>query len=588
MTGRDDVIFCSFYTDDDYYRAYADKLRENFEALGFPYELLEIHKGPDDDWADLTRRKIGFIADVCAKNPDKKVFWTDVDCSILDMPDYVINFSADIVGFTRGFGTAMGIGYGQRQRFWEPCFWGINTSPQARKLIADADASEKANPQIKATDDYFMEEAWRINANDLSFQIIPSNAVFTKGVLSDNSHGIFYKFGSSGNVADFKDKVVQHGGRKKLTPRNIAKKIESSLPDSISTRLRAISDATGLTGLLVGNKIPGVDKGTGAEINHILRLTKRAGTQRQVEAKIAEFSASREVTQVEKDAISAIETFSFYGNRNHTKTGEHDAIRLAWWTRPFPGNYGDWLSPLVYAGYTDRNIVAQTVSGVATHKHIFSLGSIGRFIKHNSVVVGTGISSEDVELNPHADYISVRGPITAKVVAASGGPKVESFGDPGVLLSRLIPIERATTNGRIALVRHFTHRGIPLNLRDDMDELDVLMSHPHAIHEFIVKLAKYDRVVTSAMHVFITCQSYGIPCALVTFEGFADAVHGSGIKYGDYARGAGLTHIDPSVVALDLTSFDLDNVTTHEKVSNEKLDEVEQAVRTSLSRFAKH
>ena len=49
MTGRDDVIFCSFYTDDDYYRAYADKPRANFEALGFPYELLEIHKGPDDD-----------------------------------------------------------------------------------------------------------------------------------------------------------------------------------------------------------------------------------------------------------------------------------------------------------------------------------------------------------------------------------------------------------------------------------------------------------------------------------------------------------------------------------------------------------
>ena len=34
-------------------------------------------------------------------------------------------------------------------------------------------------------------------------------------------------------------------------------------------------------------------------------------------------------------------------------------------------------------------------------------------------------------------------------------------------------------------------------------------------------------MITSAMHVMIACQSYGIPCGLVTFEGHEDHVHGT-------------------------------------------------------------
>jgi hypothetical protein len=118
-----------------------------------------------------------------------------------------------------------------------------------------------------------------------------------------------------------------------------------------------------------------------------------------------------------------------------------------------------------------------------------------------------------------------------------------------------------------------------------MDELDVLMSHPDAITDFVTKLNQYDKVVTSAMHVFITCQSYGIPCALVTFDGFTENVHGNGIKYGDYAQGAGLEHINPIAVPLNLTKIDLDNIITDHKISSAKMNEVEAAVLAGLRAF---
>jgi len=65
------AIVCSFYTGDDYYKSHADRLKANLESLGIPYELREIAKKPGDDWADICRKKVGFIAEV----PTAKENW---------------------------------------------------------------------------------------------------------------------------------------------------------------------------------------------------------------------------------------------------------------------------------------------------------------------------------------------------------------------------------------------------------------------------------------------------------------------------------------------------------------------------------
>ena len=197
------AIVCSFYTADDYYRSHGVRLKANLESLGIPYELREIAKQPGDDWADICRKKVGFIAEVCAANPDKKVFWIDVDCEIYSLPDFILNSTADIIGFQRGFSTPAKIGYENRGRFWEPCFWGINTTAQARKMIAAA-AEFEAVAKVKATDDFFFEAAWRAVSPNMTFQIIPSNCAVDRGRGSLEGHEVFFRFGSSGQVDNFK------------------------------------------------------------------------------------------------------------------------------------------------------------------------------------------------------------------------------------------------------------------------------------------------------------------------------------------------------------------------------------------------
>ena len=579
MAPNSNVIICSFYTADDYYRAHGERLAKNLESLGVEYVLREIEKQDGEDWADICRKKVPFLAEVCAANPDKKVFWVDVDCMILELPEYILNSTADIIGFQRGYSSPLNIGYDRRARFWEPSFWGVNITPLARKMIADAADIEKEST-VKATDDYFMEEAWRANCDNMTFQLIPSNAVVGMGTAGEGSRGAFFKFGASGNVAEFRGKVEQHiSNNRGLKKRALdaAKKIEAKLPTSTSSRLRLIADTVGITGVLTTTKSNSETQERSALLARI-QDTGKIGDGPKFEKAKALFEEKYMLNQTEANVISAANSFFYYASKP-----SNDSIYLAWWEKPFPGNFGDWLSPLIVNHYTDKKILFQLPTKLAARQHMIGLGSIGRFIKPNSVVVGTGISTDELTLAKGAKYVSVRGPVTARVVKESGGPEVTSFGDPGVLISRIFPVERTNTNNRVALVRHFTHKTIPLVLGENMDELDIHMSHPEQIKALVETLNQYDRVVTSAMHIFITCQSYGIPCALITFEGFEDSVHGSGIKYGDYAQGVGLESISPVAVGLNLSKIDFDNITTEHKIVTNKLDEVEQAILKGLS-----
>ena len=574
------AIVCSFYTSDEYYKGHGARLKANLESLGIPYELREIAKQPGDDWADICRKKVGFIAEVCAAHPDKKVFWIDVDCEIFSIPDFILNSTADIIGFQRGFSSPVNIGYERRGRFWEPCFWGINTTAQARGMIAAA-AEFEAVATVKATDDFFFEAAWRSVSPNLTFQIIPSNCAVDKGRGSLEGHEAFFRFGSSGQVDNFKKKVEQHKGnnKKKLGIKKellkFAQVVEEKLPEDLSNKARSIVDASGVTGFLTGKKHQNVSSKIIGEIV----AAGKAGDAEKFNNSFTFLQSTSLPTRNENAAIKAASSYLSYSSKPSEKK-----IYLSWWENPYPGNYGDWLTPYIFSHYTENRIIFQGLTSRAIKKHIVSLGSVGRFIKSNSVVVGTGVSSFKYPLNTKADYVSVRGPHTADLLVQSGGPKIESFGDPGVVLAKILPLTRGKTNGRIALIRHHTHLQAPVILPNNFDELSVLLSHPDDIVSFVKKLNEYDSVVTSAMHVLITCQSYGIPCALVVFKGFEEYVHGDGIKYIDYALGAGVKAISPTPINPKLDWLEIEPLIETITVSDSKIAEVEAAIKEGLRR----
>jgi len=538
------VIVCSFYTEDEYYSAHAKKLIENLDKIGVLHQITVMEKKPGEDWADICRKKVGFLAKVCSEHPDKKVFWIDVDCELLEIPEFIVRSTADIIGFQRSFGSPLSIGYQNRTRFWEPCFWGVNNTRQGRKMIEDAYALEQ-NSTIKATDDYFFEEGWRANASNLTFQLIPSN---------------------SGSL---KKRI-----RKRLL--SLAKKIHRILPAGLRKKARRVVDKTGITGALTQDAHNGL---VTPDAKSIVEFARNGATGEVNEAFDA-FRRGKIPTSAENRMISAALSFL-----NYATSPSDTSIKLAWWSQPYPGNFGDWLSPYLLQKYSRSRIEFQPLHQPTKAPHIVAVGSIGRFIGRNSIVVGTGVSSLEYPLEPQAKYFSLRGPRSAALLAESGGPVVDSFGDPALLISRIYPVIRGETNGKVAFIRHHSHRALPIKLPEHFEELNVLRSHSAQIEELLIGLNHYEAVVTSAMHVFIVCQSYGIPVALVTFKGFEESVHGDGIKYIDYCEGAGVPTVTPTSIPLDLRKLSLENLMTNEKIGDEKLNEVEISLVNAIEEY---
>lgn len=615
----DDIIFCSFYTDDAYYTMHGERLKSALTALGIQHEIGVIKKAPDEKWIEICRKKIPFIYDICQRHPDKKVFWIDVDCNLSRLPEFVSGTGADIIGFQRGFSTPLRLGYHLRSRFWEPCFWGINSSTAARAFIQTAYEAER-DLTVFATDDYFFEEAWRVHCADLGFQIIPSKFVADKAEDADP----FFFFGSSGNVSDNVDVAAQHSKFGFVAPPvkvPVAKKPAPQKPAAVKKRPLAIRilkrlgvgrvlRSLGLrhaprkvaAPVVVHRAVPVAPKVATTPVpvvthqeappkvqppydvqRQFVQMMKFAkqGDAEGTDSKIAEVMSRKVLTRNQHRTVAAAKSFLTYATGDQTK-----AVPLVWWEKPYPGNFGDWLGPLIVGELSGHPIRFVRPDGRCKTPHLAAVGSIARFINEQSIVVGVGASSMDAKLNLAAHYVSLRGPITAELLREQGGPTVTSFGDPGLLLSRIHPVTRGAGNGRVALVRHYIHRKLLIELPETMDELSIMLSAPDEIRTFVETLAEYDSVITSAMHVYIICHSYGIPCALVTFEGGEGMVHGDGIKYIDYARGAGISEAAPTVVGRDLGAVDLPSITTHHKVAEKKLDEIMQAVMDGLSAHA--
>lgn len=334
-----------------------------------------------------------------------------------------------------------------------------------------------------------------------------------------------------------------------------------------------------MTDLLTQGKPKGLDPQRTGILNELFKAATQGDVVTYLE-RLQEFEDRYLPTTGEDATLDVAKTLIGYSAKESGKS-----IKLAWWAKPYPGNFGDWLSPLIFSHYTEAKVFYQPPTRPKGSKHLFGIGSIGRFIGSKSVVVGTGVSDQSISMSKSADYISVRGPLTAETVRNSGGPEITSFGDPGLVISEVIPIKRDKTNGKIALVRHFTHSSIPLNLPESIEELDVLVGSPDAIKDFLSKLNKYDAVITSAMHVMIACQSYGIPCGLITFKGYEENVHGTGVKYVDYAKGAGVKVLKPKVVGHDFASLDYQKLIHDIKVSDLKKQEVVGHIKDGITKL---
>ena len=177
------------------------------------------------------------------------------------------------------------------------------------------------------------------------------------------------------------------------------------------------------------------------------------------------------------------------------------------------------------------------------HKKTYSfIGSILEYVckQNESVTVwGTGfkyssnnLCDKDISKNK---YLAVRGPLTRDIVLKSGGSCPAIYGDPGILISRYIKVERKIKY-KFGIIPHKSELksyNVKLLARDP-NVLLLDLAHYVSLKDFLEQLNSCECILSSSLHGLIFADSYNIPNLWVRFS---PKVDGDGFKYHDYYEG---------------------------------------------------
>lgn len=202
----DRPVVVSLYSSHDYYRNAADCLRADCDRLNVDFDIVEIEGSEEQGWISICRRKVAFFRETLDRH-QRPILWLDADTRLGDWPRVFDGLGSDFAGFLRGLRYLRDFDPVSLPRFFAPFALYFNFTPAARAFLATMTELERSFTG-QATDDYFLEQAWRTHEQQLSVTVLPPSLVGRSLPLTGEQQ-IFV--GISGNVATHKSAAKQHG-----------------------------------------------------------------------------------------------------------------------------------------------------------------------------------------------------------------------------------------------------------------------------------------------------------------------------------------------------------------------------------------
>ena len=217
----------------------------------------------------------------------------------------------------------------------------------------------------------------------------------------------------------------------------------------------------------------------------------------------------------------------------------------AFWCRvPSRPNFGDALTPWLVqrlCGHAPR---------FAPHDdpapRYFVTGSVAGLAGPGAIVWGTGLMWRDEPLSPAATWLAVRGPLTRARALACGAACPPVWGDPALLLPRLLAPASGPRCG-IGFVPHFSDR---LRLGDGWAAARALtlIDIQGDVESVVRAITSCEWVLSSSLHGLVVAHAYGIPAVHVRFR---DLPTGDGVKFEDHFAALDVDAPRPHTLAHD-------------------------------------
>jgi hypothetical protein len=229
-----------------------------------------------------------------------------------------------------------------------------------------------------------------------------------------------------------------------------------------------------------------------------------------------------------------------------------DTLNVFWFRRPCPGNFGDILTPLILAHYG-----YQVNHAMQEQADYMSIGSIAKLARKGITVLGSGAMTSGVKLDPEANWRWVRGPRTRDLVIRNGGQCPEIYGDPAMLLPRIVAPATEKKHS-VGIVPHYIDYEDVKAQYPDLPVINILNSDPT---EVVREITSCEKIISSSLHGIVAAHAYGIPAAWVEFS---DRLSGDGTKFHDHYESLGLGAVVSTVVSPVFTSAKFDDSALHQ------------------------
>jgi pyruvyltransferase len=212
-------------------------------------------------------------------------------------------------------------------------------------------------------------------------------------------------------------------------------------------------------------------------------------------------------------------------------------VDLVFWTPPGGGaqNFGDHLALIVVTKIlADAGLFLDQAA--PRRARLLTIGSILHRAQDGDTIWGSGVNGL-MKVERHTfrrlDVRAVRGPRTRVLLMERGIDVPEIYGDPALLVGRLLP----QWQGRTKVRRHV--------FMPNMHDLPLTRGWPDTISPFepwnhcFDRIAESEFVIASSLHGLVVAEAYGIPARYVRLsetEGL--------LKYEDYLLGTGRAGVE--------------------------------------------
>ncbi|CAM3283775.1 polysaccharide pyruvyl transferase family protein [Paracoccus nototheniae] len=561
------ITIVSFYTEGGYYEEMADALRARCDALGMLHDIQPISFREGTSWSAICRAKVRFYRKMLLKHRST-IMWLDVDTKLLRNVDSLAGRSYDIAMFMRGFRFLPQDNFALYARRFHPGYLILNYTRETLELLYECKRVEEST-RGDFTDDYILEEAFRRTTARPRLLVLSPNDI-TRPQDAENP-GAYFLHGDSGNVKEFKGKVLQHSPDI-LRPESQKAVILDLIQDAARKGKRALV-CDYYNAILSRNP---EDYGS---YHRLLEISAKFDDPAVLDANIALYrdnehlfpyalrfrllqaldrrdwdAADRLFAQITAAGSEAVTSFarsrmfraSLDRRAESMGVADADRVKLFWWEQPYPGNLGDIVNPYIVEKATG---IPPQWAGRGTG--LCAIGSVIKYAKDGTAVWGSGTPNSRDTLAAGARYHAVRGPLTRDLVIENGGTCPEVYGDPAWLLPILYP-RKAKPTRKTGLILHFTHEEMTTPVAPGVRRIDIRRIGYGEIEAFLDEMLDCERIVSSSLHGVIIAQAYGIPACLATVTTSASQIHGDGIKFDDYFRSIG--H-DAAPEALDLSKL---------------------------------